>query len=135
MELFSFSVESLGASTLQVVPMLVLLFSGLALMLLDAFGISKPLPWLAAAGILGSALSAAFLSVPESTPAFFGMMETGGIAPLVHIFICLSGFLTLFFLQDYLKRYEKDIPDVYALLVFALLGMILLANANDLIMS
>ncbi|MCI4669093.1 MAG: NADH-quinone oxidoreductase subunit N [Bacteroidia bacterium] len=131
----SFSLETLSASSAQVLPMLVLLGTGLLLMMLDAFNVRKPLPWVAALGLLASGAMAYFGGSSSSSIAFFGMMETGGIAPLVHLFFCIAALFTLFFLQDYLGRQDKNIPDVYALLVFAVLGMILFANANDLIMT
>ncbi|MEO0895948.1 MAG: NADH-quinone oxidoreductase subunit N [Bacteroidota bacterium] len=135
MDTLQFSVEALGHSSEFVSPILVLLGVGLVLMLLDAFEVRSPLPWIAAAGLIGSSVLAWFVGSNESQLAFFGMMETGGIAPLVHIFLCMSALFTLFFLQDYLGRQAKEIPDVYSLMIFAVIGMILLANANDLIMS
>jgi NADH-quinone oxidoreductase subunit N len=135
MDAFSFSVESLGISTQQLLPVLILLLTGLSLMILDAFKVKVPLTWIAGTGMAVSSILAWVQASPESQIVFFGMMESGGIAPLVHIFLCLSGILTLPFLHDYMKRQEKMVPDVYALLVFSVLGMILMANANDLIMT
>ena len=42
-----------GNDVLMVSPIMVLLFTGVVLMLLDAFKQYKPLPWVAAIGILG----------------------------------------------------------------------------------
>ncbi len=89
--------------------------------------------FIAAMGFIGSSGLALF-SVAEKNP-FYGMIETGNIAPIVHIFLCLSGLFTLFFVQDYLHRQEKPIHDVYPLLIFAVVGMIMMANAGDLIMT
>jgi NADH-quinone oxidoreductase subunit N len=124
----------LSESTTQVIPLLILLASGLTLMMLDAFKQRAPLPWVTAVGLVLSAAWAWFTRVDGSMLVFSGMMETGGIAPLVHVFLTLSGLLTLFFLQDYMRRQDRLIDDVYALLTFSVLGMILMANANDLIM-
>ena len=135
MEAFAFSVESLGASATYMMPLLVLLLTGLVLMLLDAFGIRRYLAWVAAVGLVVSAAWAWAQSDPTSRIAFFGMMETGGIAPIVHVFLCLSGIFSLFFISDYLERQGRLVPDVYALLVFSVLGMVLMANANDLIIT
>ncbi|MEL6675713.1 MAG: NADH-quinone oxidoreductase subunit N [Bacteroidota bacterium] len=130
-----FNFDTLGSDTLAVAPILILLVTGLALMLLDAFKQKSALPWVAAVGMTGSALLAWFQGPDTSQLVFSGMMETGGIAPLAHIFLCISGLCTLFFLQDYLHRQGRPISDVYTLLVFSVLGMILMANANDLIMT
>ncbi|MEZ4829915.1 MAG: NADH-quinone oxidoreductase subunit N [Bacteroidia bacterium] len=130
-----FSVLNLNTSTYLATPILILLGTGLLLMVLDAFKIRGALPWISAAGMLLSAVAAWGMGPSQSTIAFFGMMEMGGIAPLVHVFLCISGVATLFFLGDYLHRQERNIDDVYALLVFSVLGMILMANANDLIIT
>ncbi|MEM6344189.1 MAG: NADH-quinone oxidoreductase subunit N [Bacteroidota bacterium] len=125
---------NLGTSTAQAAPMLVLLATGLVLMLLDAFKQRAALSWVTAVGFSLSAVWAWVIRVEGTSLIFSGMMETGGYAPLVHVFLCISGLLTLFFLQDYLKRQDRPIDDVYALLTFSVLGMVLMANANDLIM-
>lgn len=135
MDQFLFSVEALGSSTTHALPMLLLLLTGLVLMLLDAFEVRAPIPWLTAAGLVASGLWAVLIAPEGGRIIFFGMMETGGIAPMVHLLLCLSGVLTLFFLPDYLLRQEREVYSVYPLLVFAVLGMIMLANANDLVMT
>ena len=130
----AFSIDSLSASTEAVIPILVLLLTGLVLMILDSFKQHRYLGLIAAVGLVVSAALAWIQGPGESQIVFSGMMETGGIAPLVHVFLCISGLCTLFFLQDYLTRHGRMIQDVFALLIFAVLGMILMANANDLIM-
>ncbi|MCB0853794.1 MAG: NADH-quinone oxidoreductase subunit N, partial [Bacteroidetes bacterium] len=129
-----FSLQNLSASTQQSIPLLILLLTGLVLMMLDSFKQRSSLPWVTAAGLAISAIAAWVMGPDSSQITFFGMMETGGIAPLVHVFICISGLCTIFFLNDYLSRQGRLIDDVYALIVFSVLGMILMANANDLIM-
>jgi len=135
MNSLSFSLEALGASSSEVFPILLLLITGLVLMMMDAFNVHRSLPWIAALGLVASAVLAYIGGPDTSRISFFGMMETGGIAPIIHVFLCMAGLLTLFFLQDYLKRQEKNIPDVYALMIFSIIGMILMANANDLMMT
>lgn len=134
-EYMEFSLDSLTDSSIQVIPILFLLAVGLILMILDAFKSREVLPFITALGLLGSAILAIVYGDSQSHTAFSGMMETGGIAPLVHVFLCLSGLFTQFFLSDYLRRQAKPISDVYALLVFSVIGMILMANANNLIMT
>ncbi|MEM6799897.1 MAG: NADH-quinone oxidoreductase subunit N [Bacteroidota bacterium] len=131
----TFNVQALGEYTTAIFPLIILLITGLALMLLDAFKQRQALMWVSAAGLLLSGILAWTQGMPTSNIVFFGMIETGGIAPLVHVFLCISGLCSLFFLTDYLKRQEREISDVYALLVFSVLGMIIMANANDLIMT
>lgn len=136
MDSFTFSISQLAASTSAMTPLLILLGLGLALMLMDSFGV-KPaiLGWVTGIGISLSGILAWTMGSAQANTVFFGMMEAGGIAPLVHVFLCISGLCTLFFLRDYLGRQKRMIGDVYALLVFAVLGMILMANAADLIIT
>ncbi len=131
----SINLDLINQSTLEILPLLVILISGLIIMLLDAFSIRNVLPWIASLGLLLSSFLALGAYAETRAPAFFGMIETSGLAALVHVFLAFSGLCTLFFLPDYLKRYKKSIPDVYALMMFAVLGMILLANASDLIIT
>ncbi|MEM6265044.1 MAG: NADH-quinone oxidoreductase subunit N [Bacteroidota bacterium] len=130
-----FSLDLLSQSLQQVAPLMVLLTTGLALMLMDSFKATRGLAWVAGIGL---ATAGAWLLADMGTPAqtaFSGMIATGGISSLIAAMLTGSGLLTLFFLEDYLRRQEKPITDVYALVVFAVLGMILMANARDLLMA
>lgn len=116
------------------VPLIILLICGLLLMLADGFKLHKMLPSLAGVGILLSAiLSYLFNYSEEMSPLYNGMIYFGGLASIIHIFLCLSGVFALFFIPDYLKRFQEDIGEVYALVTFSLIGMIVMATANDLI--
>ena len=125
----------LSESTQLAIPVLSLLLTGLVLMLLDVAKMRSILPIVTAAGLIISSILAYVMGPNASKVIFSGMLEVGGLAPTIHIMLCLSGLLTLFFLTDYLSRYERQIHDVYALLVFTILGMIIMANAEDLIIT
>ena len=137
--------ESNLLNLIQVSPILVLLLTGCVLMLLEAFKVRGYLAHIAGGGIIlsivlalppvmsGFASAAGFEETTQM--AFAGMIRTDGMASLVHIFLAVSGLFTLFFLGDFLKRQDKPINDVYALIAFCLVGMSLLANANDLIIT
>lgn len=117
------------------VALLVLLVTGLVLMLADAFHLRRALPWLAGLGLLISCAAAVpgWLQGPEPTLHYSGMIWFGGVTGLIHIFLCASAFFSLFFIDDFFRRHHKDLGDVYALLLFATIGMVMLANGNDLI--
>ena len=137
------SISQLANSTdlLLVSPVMVLLLTGIALMLMEAFKVRTALPIVAGIGFLASIL----LAVPsvlegvvgvDELPlsAFSGMMRVDKFSSWIHILLTISGLMTLFFLRDFMKRQVAQIYDVYALLAFALVGMDLLANGHDLIM-
>lgn len=130
---------------LQVLPLMILLVTGLKLMMLDAFKMRKLLPWVAAAGtlismivaypkVLGGILSMFGYSEVTDT-AFSGMISTSPLSSIVHIFLCAAGLFTMFFVDDFLKRSKKPTYEVYSILVFCMIGMNMLANANDLIIT
>ncbi len=75
----NFDLTALGTDTQLVAPILVLLFSGLVLMLLDAFRQYKALPWVAAIGVvIAAAVSFQQIQLGNLT-AFSGMIKVGGI--------------------------------------------------------
>jgi NADH-quinone oxidoreductase subunit N len=119
---------------LQTLPLTLLLVTGLLLMISDALGIHKLLPWLTGLGLTFSMILSLPLQ-PENqmvSLVYNDMFKVGGLASFVHIALCLSALLSLFFIDDFFKRHHKEIQEVYALLIFSVIGMIMLANANDL---
>ncbi len=127
--------QVLGSDTIAIVPLLILLAVGLVVMLLDSFEVKQIIPWIAGGGMAVAGAWAWVAGPAESHVVFTGMLETGGIAPLVTLFLCLAGVFTMLFVPDYLRRHDRKIYDVYALLVFAVLGMILMANAHNLLIT
>lgn len=127
---------------LLVAPVMLLLLTGIVLMLLDAFKQYSALVWVAGIGI-GASILVAIPSVLAGVAgvgelpnfAFSNMIKVNEMASLVHILLALSGLFTLFFVGDFMKRQAARIYDVYPLILFALVGMDLLANANDLIIT
>lgn len=117
-------------------PILSLLVFALALMLLDAFKMYRALPWVAGIGFaLAVVLAWPGLIQPTTADVYYsGMISFGGIHSLVTLFLSLSGLFSVFFVEDYLRRHGQELGDVYALMLFAVIGMILLATANDMIM-
>jgi NADH-quinone oxidoreductase subunit N len=123
-------------------PVLIVLVTGLVLMLLDAFKMRNSLPLVAGIGLIVSMIVALppvlkGMIGADNLPmtAYNDMIRTGEMASMVHIFLAGSGLFTLFFIGDFMKRQVARVPDVYALLMFAIVGMVLLANANDMIMT
>ncbi len=133
-----------------IIPIIFLVITGIMLMLLDAFKVRSVLPLISIIGFAGAIvlsipvndnqrlMKTAFHYMGITDPGMLGlggMIATDGLASLIIIFLCASGLFTLFFLGDFLKRQDKPIDEVYALLVFCVVGMILLANARDLIIT
>jgi len=116
-------------------PMLVLLITGLGLMLLDAFNKKSALPAVTALGILISmGLAIPGLVIPQENVLIYnGMITAGGLSGLIHIFLSFSALLSIFFIDEFFKKNNVYHGDIFAILVFALIGMIMMSTANDLI--
>jgi NADH-quinone oxidoreductase subunit N len=119
---------------IQTLPLVMLLVTGLLLMISDALQLRSILPWLAGLGLLSSLVLALPLNPTDAGMAtvYNQMIFTGGLASFVHISLCLGALFSLFFIQDFFQRHGKIVDEIYALLVFAVIGMIMLANSNDL---
>ncbi|NBB72877.1 MAG: NADH-quinone oxidoreductase subunit NuoN [Bacteroidetes bacterium] len=107
---------------------------GLIVVVVDAFRNDHPsLPWMGAAALLASI--GWELSVLGDAPgtALFGAVRTGGFAAFVNLIILVSGLLTIVLSVPYLDQLKRAYGEVYALILFATAGMIMLGTANTLI--
>jgi NADH-quinone oxidoreductase subunit N len=135
--------ESIGSDLIKATPLFVLLLTGLVAMLADAFNGRQLLTPITAVGIIASTvLAIPAPGLPQAVGegaslnfvySFNNMIAFGGTFSLIHIFLCMSGLFALFFIDDYMRRQNTFVGETYPLLTFALVGMVLLATANDLI--
>src|SRR3990170_4216370 len=118
-----------------ITPQIVLAVFGFLLLLLEAFlpkdkkGILPHLAW------IGIALSF-FFSVnlfDSKFSAFNGMALADNFALFFSFIFLISSFLVVLLSLSYLKREEEVRGDYYALVLFATLGMMLMASSFDLI--
>lgn len=107
---------------------------GLVVVVVDAFRNDHPaLPWLSAAAMLGGiGWELLALNDPAGT-ALFDAVRTGGFAAFINLIILVSGLLTIVLSVPYLDRLQRAYGEVYALLLFATAGMIMLGTANTLV--
>ncbi len=126
--------DSLGADLLTVLSMALATGAGLIIIVWDAFRRNAPgIPWLAAAALAGGVVwEALHLSAAPGT-AFFGMVRTGGFAAFVNLIILTATLLTVVLSEPYFRRIRHEFAEVYALLLFAAAGMMLLGTANNLV--
>jgi NADH-quinone oxidoreductase subunit N len=64
---------------------------------------------------------------------FFGMVTKDGFSSLYNLIFLLAGILSLLISQSYLRAKEIDKPEYYALILFSILGMMVMASSYDLI--
>lgn len=86
--------------------------------------------------ILGLAIAGviAFGTIATSGTAFGGMVTTGGYASYFAMLFSLIGVLCVLLSHSYIKKEEIEHGEYYSLMLFAIVGMMLMAAAADLIM-
>jgi len=87
---------------------------------------------IALAGVVG-ALLATISQWGQEARAFRDMVRLDGFALFFNVVICYAAALVLLISIDYLRRTGGECGEFYALVMFATLGMMLLAAAGDLI--
>jgi len=107
---------------------------GLVMIVLDAFRNDHPaLPWLGAAALTGSAIwEFTQLGAPQGT-IFFETLRTGGFVAFINLIVLLTGLATTLVSIPYLNQLRHDYGEVYALILYATVGMIMLGSANHMI--
>jgi len=107
----------------------------MALLLIDLF-IAKDKKYITAYASIATCLIAALLSVkvmmPETVVAFYGFFVLDQFAVLAKVLICLGTAFGMVLSIDYMKD-EKHLGEYYVLMLFAMLGMMLMASANNFI--
>lgn len=84
------------------------------------------------AGLLGATvLLALFSGNTESTEAFGGIYVLDGMAWFFKKFFLVAGFLVVLLSIDAAKEFKSGIGEYYALICFALSGMLFASSAND----
>ena len=117
-----------------IMPMLLVTLTGVATMMAEAFrrpGERMPIGGLGVIGLVGSAVAAGLLWNRNATG--FGVVQADNFALFVTIVVAGIGLLTIMFSA---QAVEKDgIPqgEYYTLTLFAIVGMMLMASATDLL--
>jgi NADH-quinone oxidoreductase subunit N len=118
-----------------ILPNIILVVWACALLLVDLFIPKTRKGWtvlLAALGLaltLGVSLSQAY----QSLTAFNGMIVLDGFSSFMSVLFLASGLLGIALAYDYLKRMGIERGEYYVLMLFSISGMMLMAQAADLI--
>jgi NADH-quinone oxidoreductase subunit N len=131
---FSEMYNSVGADLYGAFSLVLTAVVGLVLVVWDAFNNDdRSIPW-AAVATLGVCIlwELLHLTAPPDT-AFFGMVRTGGFPAFVNLIILVSGLLSILLSVPYLRTIRHQYGEVYAIILFATSGMILLGTANNLV--
>lgn len=115
-------------------PLIALTVTGLLLIVIESsknsrerISYSVGLVGLGVSGIL------AFFHLAPEQPTFNGMLRAGGYGSYFDIIFVLAAILTFLLSRSYFERMGSHKGEYYILIVFATVGMMLMASANDLI--
>jgi len=107
---------------------------GLAMIVIDAYRNDHPvIPWLGVAALGVSAIwEITQLGAPQGT-VFFDTLRTGGFVAFINLIVLGTGLATILLSIPYLNQLRHDYGEVYALIMYATVGMIMLGSANNMI--
>jgi NADH-quinone oxidoreductase subunit N len=118
-----------------ILPNIILVVWACALLLVDLLIPKARKGWTALLAAVGLALTLG-VSLPQvyqSLTAFNGMIVLDGFSSFMSVLFLASGLLGIALAYDYLKRMGIERGEYYVLMLFSLSGMILMAQAADLI--
>jgi NADH-quinone oxidoreductase subunit N len=124
----------LNSSFDAVVPMLCVTLAALAVMGAEAFrskGERMPLAGLGIVGLVGAAIASVLLW--NRNASSFGVIVADNFGLFVTLVLLIVGVLTIMFSSPVLRRDGLPAGEYYALVLFAITGMIMMAVANDLL--
>jgi NADH-quinone oxidoreductase subunit N len=121
-------------SLAAIVPMLCVALAALATMAAEAFrskGERMPLAGLGILGLLGAAVSTVLLWNRNATG--FGVIVVDNFGLFITLTLIIVGLLTFMFSSQVLHVGELPKGEYYTLVLFSIVGMIMMATANDLL--
>ncbi len=117
-----------------IVPMLCVTAAGIAAMVAEAFrskGEKMPIGPLGAVGLIGAAVATGLLWDRNATS--FGVVTADNFGLFVTAILVIVGLLSLAISGPTVEREELPAGEYYALMLFSLAGMMLMATATDLL--
>jgi NADH-quinone oxidoreductase subunit N len=116
------------------IPMLIVVLSAIAAMMAEAIRHPGEKMYIAGFGLIGltgALVASCFLW--DTDAVSFGVVRADNFALFVNIILCIIGILTMVFSNDVVDREELPAGEYYALTLFGIAGMMLMASATDLL--
>ncbi len=115
-------------------PLFIITATALLVLLLEALlKRNEILSYLiSSAGLVITAVTA-LLQVGDTGTAFNTMLTTGGLGSFFSALFSISALLTILISREYLRKEQAAHGEFYLLILFATIGMMLMASAGDLI--
>jgi NADH-quinone oxidoreductase subunit N len=117
-----------------IAPMLCVVLGALAALAAEAFrrkGEQMPIGWFGIIVLIGAALSAAFLW--DRNLVAFDVIAADNFGLFVTLVLVAVGLLTVMFSSQVIHRDDLPVGEYYALILFSLAGMMMMATATDLL--
>jgi len=117
-----------------IIPIVSVVLTATAAMLAEAFrqpGERMPLFGLGLIGLVGAAISSIMLW--DTDARSFGVVRADNFTLFINLILCVVGVLTMLFSTEVVEREGLPPGEFYALTLFALSGMMLMAAATDLL--
>ena len=116
------------------IPILIVVLSAIAAMLAEAIRQPGERMYIAGFGLIGltgALVASCFLW--DTDAVSFGVVRADNFALFINIILCIIGILTMLFSHDVVEREDLPAGEYYALTLFAISGMMLMAAAIDLL--
>ena len=117
-----------------IIPISIVALSAIAAMIAEAIrrpGERMPIAGFGLIGSAGAALASVFLW--DSDAQSLGVIRSDNFALFINIVLCTIGVLTMLFSHETVEREDIPAGEYYALTLFALCGMMMMAAATDLL--
>jgi NADH-quinone oxidoreductase subunit N len=117
-----------------IIPITILALSAIAAMVAEAIrrpGERMPIFGFGLIGSVGAGLASIFLW--DSDAQSFGVIRSDNFALFVNLVLCTIGVLTMLLSHETVERDDVPAGEYYALTLFALCGMMMMAAATDLL--
>jgi NADH-quinone oxidoreductase subunit N len=119
---------------IAIVPILIVVLSGCAILLAEAFrrpGEWMPMGWLGVIGAVGGIVTS--LSLWDRQAVGFGVVIVDNFSVFFNVTICAIGLLTILISTGTAERDRLPTGEYYALVMFSLSGMMLMGSTRDLL--
>ena len=121
-------------SVAATIPILIVVLSAIAAMLAESIRHPGERMYIAGFGLIGLTGALVASCVLWDTDAIsFGVVRADNFALFINIILCIVGILTMVFSHDVVEREDLPAGEYYALTLFAISGMMLMAAAVDLL--
>lgn len=117
-------------------PATIIAVASLVLILVDAYKKNLDFSYWGAVSALATGLLIAFIDISQPVQeSFSGMVVTGGVNSFAAVVVLIGALFSTIISKEYLTAIKHNIGEVYALILFATVGMLVLAASNDLLMA